>query len=306
MNVVIMGAGAVGGYFGAVLSKNGVDVTMVARGLHLAAMKKNGLSVESYWGNFVVKTNFTESLDELVPVDLVIHSTKLYSNNESLPLLKSAVGPKTTILTLQNGIGSGAIIADFYGWDKVLQGATYVESVIKSPGHIHQSGSVAKIEFGEKDGSISRRANVIKDLLEMEGIQAEISDDINSTLWTKMVSVGAIGTLLTAARSSLVELLKDEFGAITLTTVMEEIVAVGKANGIYFPQNVVDDKFSVASREAEEFKSSLQYDFNNQKPLELDDILGTVVRQGIDKGIPVPASMTLMSVLDKFKKGNIS
>ena len=306
MNVVIMGAGAVGGYFGAVLSKNGVDVTMVARGLHLAAMKKNGLSVESYWGNFVVKTNFTESLDELVPVDLVIHSTKLYSNNESLPLLKSVVGPKTTILTLQNGIGSGAIIADFYGWDKVLQGATYVESVIKSPGHIHQSGSVAKIEFGEKDGSISRRANVIKDLLEMEGIQAEISDDINSTLWTKMVSVGAIGTLLTAARSSLVELLKDEFGAITLTTVMEEIVAVGKANGIYFPQNVVDDKFSVASREAEEFKSSLQYDFNNQKPLELDDILGTVVRQGIDKGIPVPASMTLMSVLDKFKKGNIS
>ena len=306
MNVVIMGAGAVGGYFGAVLSKNGVDVTMVARGLHLAAMKKNGLSVESYWGNFVVKTNFTESLDELVPVDLVIHSTKLYSNNESLPLLKSVVGPKTTILTLQNGIGSGAIIADFYGWDKVLQGATYVESVIKSPGHIHQSGSVAKIEFGEKDGSISRRANVIKDLLEMEGIQAEISDDINSTLWTKMVSVGAIGTLLTAARSSLVELLKDEFGAITLTTVMEEIVAVGKANGIYFPQNVVDDKFSVASREAEEFKSSLQYDFNKQKPLELDDILGTVVRQGIDKGIPVPASMTLMSVLDKFKKGNIS
>ena len=306
MNVVIMGAGAVGGYFGAVLSKNGVDVTMVARGLHLAAMKKSGLSVESYWGNFVVKTNFTESLDALIPSDLVIHATKLYSNNESLPLLKSVIGPKTTILTLQNGIGSGAIIADFYGWDKVLQGAAYVESVIKSPGNIHQSGSMAKIEFGEKDGSVTYRTKVIKDLLEMEGIQTEISDDINSTLWTKMVSVGAIGTLLTAARSSLVELLKDEFGAITLTTVMEEIVAVGKANGIYFPPNVVDEKFSIASREAAEFKSSLQYDFNNQKPLELDDILGTVVRQGLDKGIPVPASMTLMSVLDKFKKGDIS
>jgi 2-dehydropantoate 2-reductase len=301
-----MGAGAVGGYFGAVLSKNGVDVTMVARGLHLAAMKKSGLSVESYWGNFVVKTNFTESLDALIPSDLVIHATKLYSNNESLPLLKSVIGPKTTILTLQNGIGSGAIIADFYGWDKVLQGAAYVESVIKSPGNIHQSGSMAKIEFGEKDGSVTYRTKVIKDLLEMEGIQTEISDDINSTLWTKMVSVGAIGTLLTAARSSLVELLKDEFGAITLTTVMEEIVAVGKANGIYFPPNVVDEKFSIASREAAEFKSSLQYDFNNQKPLELDDILGTVVRQGLDKGIPVPASMTLMSVLDKFKKGDIS
>ena len=306
MNVVIMGAGAVGGYFGAVLSKNGVDVTMVARGLHLAAMKKSGLSVESYWGNFVVKTNFTESLDALIPSDLVIHATKLYSNNESLPLLKSVIGPKTTILTLQNGIGSGAIIADFYGWDKVLQGAAYVESVIKSPGNIHQSGSMAKIEFGEKDGSVTYRTKVIKDLLEMEGIQTEISDDINSTLWTKIVSVGAIGTLLTAARSSLVELLKDEFGAITLTTVMEEIVAVGKANGIYFPPNVVDEKFSIASREAAEFKSSLQYDFNNQKPLELDDILGTVVRQGLDKGIPVPASMTLMSVLDKFKKGDIS
>ena len=306
MNVVIMGAGAVGGYFGAVLSKNGVDVTMVARGSHLSAMKKNGLSVESYWGDFVVKTNFTESLDALTPVDLIIHSTKLYSNNESLPLLKSVIGPKTTILTLQNGIGSGAIIAGFYGWGKVLQGATYVESVIKSPGHIQQSGSMAKIEFGEKDGSVTTRTKVIKDLLEMEGIQTEISNDINSTLWAKMVSVGAIGTLLTAARSSLVELLTDEFGANTLTTVMEEIVAVGKANGIYFPPNVVDEKFSIASREAAEFQSSLQYDFNNQKPLELDDILGTVVRQGLDKGIPVPASMTLMSVLNKFKKGAIS
>ncbi len=81
MNVVIMGAGAVGGYFGAVLSKNGVDVTMVARGPHLSAMKKNGLRVESYWGDFVVKTNFTENLDALTPVDLVIHSNKLYSKN---------------------------------------------------------------------------------------------------------------------------------------------------------------------------------------------------------------------------------
>lgn len=303
MHVVIMGAGAVGGYFGSALSKNGVDVTFVARGQHLEHMKKYGLKIDSHWGNFLVKSRFTDSLENIKKADLIIQATKLYSNSSSLPLLKPVIGTNTVILTIQNGISSGEIISEYYDWEKVLQGATYIETEIIDPGYIQQTGSVAMIEFGEKDGKISDRCLRVKDILDVDGIQVNISKDIASTLWIKMVSVGAIGTLATAARSSLVEMISGEFGSESLKNIMEEIVAVGKSEGIQFPIGVVDEKFNSAIREAEEFKSSLQYDFNNHKPLELDDILGTVVRIAKKNDIPTPASTILMSVLEKYKKG---
>lgn len=303
MHVVIMGAGAVGGYFGSALSKNGVDVTFVARGQHLEHMKKYGLKIDSYWGNFLVKSRFTDSLENIKKADLIIQATKLYSNSSALPLLKPVIGTNTVILTIQNGISSGEIISEYYDWEKVLQGATYIETEIIDPGYIQQTGSVAMIEFGEKDGKISDRCLRVKDILDVDGIQVNISKDISSTLWIKMVSVGAIGTLATAARSSLVEMISGEFGSESLKNIMEEIVAVGKSEGIQFPIGVVDEKFNSAIREAEEFKSSLQYDFNNHKPLELDDILGTVVRIAKKNDIPTPASTILMSVLEKYKKG---
>ena len=303
MHVVIMGAGAVGGYFGSALSKNGVDVTFVARGQHLEHMRKYGLKIDSYWGNFLVKSRFTDSLENIKKADLIIQATKLYSNSSALPLLKPVIGTNTVILTIQNGISSGEIISEYYDWEKVLQGATYIETEIIDPGYIQQTGSVAMIEFGEKDGKISDRCLRVKDILDVDGIQVNISKDIASTLWIKMVSVGAIGTLATAARSSLVEMISGEFGSESLKNIMEEIVAVGKSEGIQFPIGVVDEKFNSAIREAEEFKSSLQYDFNNHKPLELDDILGTVVRIAKKNDIPTPASTILMSVLEKYKKG---
>ena len=303
MHVVIMGAGAVGGYFGSALSKNGVDVTFVARGQHLEHMKKYGLKIDSHWGNFLVKSRFTDSLENIKKADLIIQATKLYSNSSALPLLKPVIGTNTVILTIQNGISSGEIISEYYDWEKVLQGATYIETEIIDPGYIQQTGSVAMIEFGEKDGKISDRCLTVKEILDVDGIQVNISKDIASTLWIKMVSVGAIGTLATAARSSLVEMISGEFGSESLKNIMEEIVAVGKSEGIQFPIGVVDEKFNSAIREAEEFKSSLQYDFNNHKPLELDDILGTVVRIAKKNDIPTPASTILMSVLEKYKKG---
>ena len=303
MHVVIMGAGAVGGYFGSALSKNGVDVTFVARGKHLEQMKKYGLKIDSYWGSFLVKSRFTDSLENTKKADLIILATKLYSNTSALPLLKPVIGNNTIILTIQNGISSGDIISEYYGWEKVLQGATYIETEIIDPGYIQQTGSVAMIEFGEKNGKISDRCLKVKEILDIDGIQVNISKDIVSTLWVKMVSVGAIGTLATAARSSLVELISGEFGSESLKNIMEEIVAVGKSEGVKFPIGVVDEKFNSAIDEAEEFKSSLQYDFNNHKPLELDDILGTVVRIAKKNDIPTPASTILMSVLEKYKKG---
>ena len=304
MRIAVMGAGAVGGYFGGVLANQGEDVVLIARGAHGDAIARNGLQVDSHWGNFNVNVRVTDEPSSIGVVDLVLYCTKLYSNAEALPSIKRMIGPSTSILTIQNGVTSGSIIAAYYGWEHVLQGATYIESGIAGDGHIHQTGSTARIEFGEKDGSSTERTKAILNLLDREGIQAVVSSNMVDALWNKMVMVGAIGTIMAASRASLPEILASPNGEHTVRSTMEEIVAVGQSQGITFPPRCVESKMEIAIAEAEEFQASLQYDLTSGKPLELDDILGSVVKIGCEVGIPVPSSSALVTVLDRFKHGS--
>ncbi len=304
MRIAIMGAGAVGGYFGGVLANQGEDVVLIARGVHGEAIAKNGLHVDSNWGNFNVKVDVTDDPSTVGEVDFILHCIKLYSNADALPTMKPMIGENTTVLTIQNGATSGQILGASLGQKHVLQGATYIETGIVGPGHIHQSGSTAMIEFGEDDGAENERTAAVQKLLDREGIQVKVSNNIVDTLWNKMVSVGAIGTVMAASRASFVEVLASPHGEHTVRTVMEEILAVGQSQGVKFPPRCVDAKMADAIAEAEDTQASLQYDLNNRKPLELDDVLGAVVRIGRDAGVPVPASAALVTVLDRFKQGS--
>jgi len=304
MRIVVMGAGAVGGYFGGLLANQGENVVLIARGAHGDAIAENGLQIDSHWGDFNVKADVTDDPSTVGEVDLILHCIKLYSNAEAFPTMKPMVGENTTILTIQNGATAGEILGEAFGAEHVLQGATYIETGIAGPGHIHQSGSTAMIEFGETDGSTTERTETIRKLFDRQGMQIKVSEDIVSTLWTKMVAVGAIGSGMAASRASFVEILASPHGEHTVRTTMEEIVAVGRSQGITFPPRCVESKMADAIAEAEETQASLQYDLDNGSPLELDDILGAVVNIGREAGVPVPASAALVSVLDKFKQGS--
>ncbi len=303
MRIAIMGAGAVGAYYGGVLARKGADIVLIARGAHGEAMKRDGLRVESHWGNYLVHPEVALTPSEAGVADLVLHCVKLYSNAETIPTMRPMVGENTVVLTVQNGITGGESLAAEFGWQRVLEGATYIETSIAAPGHVVQTGSSARIEFGERDGSVSDRVEKVRDALSSPGIQVETSSDIRASLWSKMVAIGALGTIVTAARASLPEVLEMDGGMETIRTVMEEIVASGKANGVKFPNGIVDMKLSDAIHEANEFQSSLQSDFNRGGKLELDDILGAAVRLGRAGGIPMPASTALVMTLQKFKDG---
>ena len=303
MRIVIMGAGAVGAYYGGALARSGADVVLVARGDHASAMRRDGLRIESHWGDYVVHPEVVLTPEEAGVADLVLHCVKLYSNVETIPTMRPLVGDASSILTVQNGITGGESLASEFGWAKVLEGATYIETSIAGPGHIVQSGSAARIEFGERDGSVTRRVEEIRDALSVQGIQVEVSSDIRASLWSKMVAIGALGTIVTAARASLPEVLAMDGGVGTIRTVMEEIVASGEANGVKFSDGIVDTKLDDAISEAHEFQSSLQSDFNRGGKLELDDILGAAVRLGRASGVPMPASMALVVTLQRFKDG---
>ena len=141
-------------------------------------------------------------------------------------------------------------------------------------------------------------------ILDKEGIQVDVSSDITSALWTKLVTVASVGTAMTAARTTLVELLEGPEGERTIRTVMEEIVAVGKNLGVNFSPSVVEERLAEVIAEAPDVQSSLQMDLAVGNPLEIDDLLGAVVRQGRDGGVPVPASAALCMALHKFRHGS--
>ena len=306
MKIAVMGAGAVGAYYGGALARHGAKVVLIARGKHAEAMGATGLRVESNWGDYVVHPEVALTPSAAGTVDVVLHCVKLYSNSDTIPEMHPLVGATTVILTVQNGITGGESLAAEFGWERVLEGATYIETSITGPGHVVQTGSAARIEFGERDGSISDRVETVRDVLSVPGVQVEVSSDIRASLWSKMVVIGALGTIVTAARASLSEVLAMQEGMNTIRTVMEEIVASGKANGVDFPNGIVDAKIADAVAEVDEFQSSLQSDFNRGGNLELDDILGAAVRLGREAGIPMPASSALVLTLQKFKLGSSS
>ena len=303
MRIAVVGAGAVGGYYGGTLAKHGEQVTLICRGAHRDAIVRDGLHVCSHWGNFTVQVPATADPHEVGPVDLIIYAVKTYHNPEALRLLKPLLGADTAILSIQNGVESPARIAAVYGWEPVLAGTTYIDAARPAPGRIEQVGATARIVFGEQDGAYSPRAKRIADVLTKEGLQVEVSSDIVSALWAKLVLVAATGTVMTASRASCLEVLACPVGALTVRTVMEEIVAVGQAHGAEFAGDVVDVRMATAEADAPGLVSSLQLDFQAGNPLELDDLLGAVVRQGRAKHVPVPAGAALYTALYKFRQG---
>lgn len=304
MKIAVMGAGAVGAYYGGALTRAGRDVVLIARGEHGEAMRRDGLSVESNWGDYDVYPDVALTPEEAGAADLVLHCVKLYSNVETIPTMHPLIGDGTVILTIQNGVTGGESLADEFGWQRVLEGATYVETSIAGPGRILQTGNAARIEFGEQDGSVTDRVEQVRAALSVPGIQVAVSSDIRASLWSKMVAIGALGTVVTAARASLPEVFEMAGGRETIRTVMEEVVASGKANGIKFANGIVDTKMEDAVAEADEFQSSLQSDFNRDGKLELDDILGAAVKFGQEAGVPMPASTALVMTLQKYKDGS--
>lgn len=306
MKVAVIGPGSVGGYYGGVLARHGEEVSLIGRpGAHFDAINANGLQLRTNWGDFTVHPQVTSDPAEIGPVDFVLYTVKLFNNEAAIPLIKPLLKEGTTVLTVQNGVDSADQIAAVYGWDHVLAGATYIETGRPEPGVIHQSGSSARIVLGEQDGSRSERAEKVLSLLQKEGIQPEIEADIAATLWTKLVVVGPIGTVMTASDVSFVELLECPWGEYTVRSVMEDVESVARAKGVNLAPDVVDEKIRGSIAEAADLQMSLQDDFRAGNRLEIEHLLGMVVREGRAMNVPVPASAALVTALWKFRKGAV-
>ena len=292
MRVLVMGAGGVGGYYGAVLHRRGGhDVTFVARGEHLDAIRLRGLRVESVAsGDFTVHPAVTERPDSAHEADLVLFCVKGYDNAEAIPLIGPVVGPDTSILTLQNGIGSGDDLAAAFGRRSVLLGATYIDGEKKEPGVVAETGEAREIVFGEEDGTTTKRAVAVRDAMESAGIGVELSSNVLKELWHKLVFICAFSGMICITRAAFPEILGTPESEDMTWSVLREAAVVGAAKGVALDDGIVErmmDRFRAINGPV---VSSMYTDLQRGSRLEIDVLNGAVSRMGKDLGVATPAN----------------
>ena len=291
MKILVMGTGAVGGCFGGMLAHTGHDVTFVARGANLDAIRSNGLRVESVAaGNFTVTPPVMNSAGDSGEADLILYCVKSYHNEAAIDDMAVAVGDGTAILTLQNGLGSGDMLSERFGREKVLLGAAYIEAARKAPGVFAELGGDCLIVFGEQDGTESERAVRTKDTLESAKIHVELSTDVQTSLWTKLVGICAFSGMACITRASFADVLDTQETNDLTRQVMQEAADVALATGANLADDVVDSGMARLEAHKHESSSSMYLDLQAGNPLEVGVLNGAVSRYGRKAGVATPVN----------------
>lgn len=299
MKIAVMGSGGVGGFYGGRLANAGYDVSFVARGAHLAAMREHGLTIENEpQGNIrVPRVKVVDDPAKIGPVDLVLIAVKLWDTEAAARAVKTIVGPRTAVLSLQNGVIKDDILRREFGADALMGGVGYVATHISRPGVILQTGTLQRLLFGEYDGRRSERAEELLKALLAAGIQAELSEDIRRTLWEKYVFlVGLSGTTATM-RLAIGPIRENAQTREFLHDLMRETVAVGRAHGVNLPEDYAEERLQFADTVAPTMTSSMHHDLEHGNPLEVAWLSGGVVQLGSQVGVATPANRAVWDIL---------
>lgn len=293
-----MGSGGVGGYYGGCLGRAGHDVTFIARGAHLKALQDSGLQVSSVHGNFTVApVRATDKPTEVGLVDLVLVCVKTPQTEQAARAIQPMVGPDTMVLSLQNGIDAAERLGAAVGLERVLGGVTWISSTIEAPGRIRQVSSFRRIVVGELDGSATPRARAVVAALRDSGASVELADDIHKVLWTKFVFIAALSGV-----GALTRLAVGEYRAIPetralLVSLMREVEAVARANGIELEADVVEGALDIVDNAAPHIKASMQRDVETGRPSELESMIGVIGRKGRELGVLTPVADMVYAAL---------
>lgn len=297
MKIGVMGTGGVGGYFGGLLARAGVDIHFVARGKHRQAILEEGLQVVSSQGSFRVLIHVTSEPDEVGPVDLLLFCVKSYDTLDVARSIAPMVEEDTVILSLQNGIDNVSKIAQYYGDDRVLGGTAFVEASIAAPGVIAHSGKPGRIVFGELSGKQTSRAERIFELFQRAGINAELSTNIHEVLWAKFLFICAIHGVSTLSRAPLGLVLSCPETRELVIGVMREVEALARRRGVNLSEQVVPDAVALAESYNKKFKCSMLRDLEWRRPMETEALNGMVTKLGKEADLETPLNQAIYACL---------
>jgi len=304
MRIVIMGAGGLGGYFGARLAAAGNDVAFVARGAHLAAIKQNGLRVTSARGDLhLLDVVATDDPSTLAPADVVMIAVKLWDTETAAETVKSLVRPGTAVVSFQNGVSKDAALARILGREAVIGGVGQIGVVIASPGVIAHTGTMAKLTFGELDNARSARVESLLATCTAAEIDAEIADDINLATWQKFAFLVGMSACTASMRSTLGPIRANPQTRDFLRDVIGEVVAVGRALGIPLAENFAEQRMAMIEALPPQMTASMQGDLARGNRLEVPWLSGAVVEMGKQVGVSTPLNRAVFDILALYANG---
>jgi 2-dehydropantoate 2-reductase len=291
MKILVMGTGGVGGYYGGLLAQQGNDVTFIARGAHLDAIRTNGLKIKSIHGDFnVTPAQATDNPAEVGPVDLVLFSVKTYHTDEAAQAIRPAIGERTVVLSLQNGIDAAERIGSVIGVEHVIGGVTYLSSAVEAPGIIKQISQFRRIVLGELDSRPSERIQRIYEVLKNTGITVEIADNILKTLWTKFVFIASVSSVGPLTRLPMGDYRSVPQTRNLLSSIMREVESLARAQGIPLDEDVVEKSLQFIDNSGPHIKPSMQLDVEAGRRTEIESMIGVIGRKGRQLGVPTPAA----------------
>src|SRR5262245_19532330 len=303
MRIAVMGSGGVGGYFGGLLARAGEDVTFIARGAHLEALRAHGLTVQSrISGDFTRAVSVTNDPEAIGAVDLVLLGVKTYDLDAAASRLPPLIGSQTVVLPLQNGIDASERLVQILGASPVLGGVTYVIATRTSPGVIVHLG-LNRIILGEYPSGTSARTERVREVLQRAGVTAEVHPDIRVPLWEKLVALAASGGAMAATRLPIGSIRDCPETSALLRAVIDEAVAVGRAAGIPLPADCVERHWATLQGLDRSARGSMSHDLLAGRRLEVEALNGAVVRAGRQAGVPTPLNFAVYAALKPYAEG---
>lgn len=304
MRITVMGTGGVGGYFGARLANAGHDVSFVARGRQLAAIRENGLRVESPRGNLHLrKVSVTDNPADIGGADIVMFGVKLWDTVSAAEAIKPLVGEQTAVVSFQNSVVKDDILRQVLGAGHVIGGACYIAATIAEPGLIRHTGALQKLAFGEYDGTVSPRVTRFRDACAEADIDVEVSERIQQTIWEKFVFLVGLSGTTSVARTPIGPIRGNERSRAFLHDVMNEVVQVARAEGVPIPADYAKDRLAFADTVPATMTSSMHHDLERGNRLEVPWLSGDVVARGARLGVATPCNRAIFDILSVHSEG---
>jgi 2-dehydropantoate 2-reductase len=304
MRIAVMGAGGVGGYFGARLAKAGHEVAFIARGRHLAAMRQNGLAIRSALGDIrISRPVVTDDPATLGWSDVVFFAVKLWDTEAAAAAISPLLAGGGVVIPFQNGVESIERVGAVVGAGQVMGGVAYIAAKIAEPGVIAHTGTMAQLRFGPVAPVQQAAATALAAACKGAGVDAEIAADIRQALWMKFVFLVALSGLTSVARQPIGVIRADPDLRATFESAMREVRAVGRARGVALADEFIAEQMRFADTLPAEMKSSMLNDLEAGNRLEAPWLSGAVARMANEMGVPAPVNATLYAALKPYSAG---
>jgi 2-dehydropantoate 2-reductase len=304
MRIAVMGAGGIGGYYGGRLAQAGHDVTFIARGEHLRAIREKGLALTGPGGDAVVaNAQATDDPGQLAPMDVVLFCVKLFDTEDAARAVKPLLSKGGVCISLQNGVDGPQRIGAVVGDERVMGGLAFASALIEAPGVIRYNSKAPSLKFGEGDGRMSERATRFRDACAAAGFGAEVVADIRAALWHKFVGLTVNAALTSLVRQPAGVVYHDPDLMALARAGFAEGAAVAKAMGVKLPDDIVEWQVKNHLGFPAGMYASMYHDLARGKRLELDSLSGLIIRKGKELGVPTPFHSMAYACLKPYING---